>query len=47
MSKKKFIIFLYEYNVFPKRNANNAGRIAKAKATKTSVFVNIFLINII
>ena len=47
MLRKKFINFFYEYNVFPKRNANNAGKIAKAKATKTSVFVNIFINNII
>jgi len=30
----------------PKRNANNAGTIAKLNATKTCVFVNIFLIDI-
>lgn len=42
-----FIIYIYEYNVFPKRNANNAGRMAKAKATRTSVFVNILIISII
>ena len=37
----------YEYSVLPKRNASNAGKIANAKATKTSVFVNIFINNII
>lgn len=46
-SEKKLIAFIYEYNVFPKRNANNAGKIARARAIKTSVFVNIFIINII
>lgn len=34
------VIENYKYNVFAKRNANNAGIIANAKATKTSVFVN-------